>query len=133
MMNRLIGAIALSTALIGAGLPASAQTAVTPALDSETITGARSVTLPTPPVTPAYFTLPMDIQMVKDGSITTNTPITDKMAGQPVAAWVEAIKACSLLKPALVRKVSDQEVPFTVGDSAGTVKLNANDKPVCPA
>ncbi|WP_190343338.1 hypothetical protein [Leptolyngbya sp. FACHB-36] len=123
-------------------LPAVAQTAPaaaptskparTQALDEETITGARTVELPTPPVIPSRFTLPIATKIVQDSSITTNTPITDKM-GTPYAAWADAVRACLQQTAQLVRVVGDKEVPFVVGGTEGTVKLNANGKPVCNA
>ncbi|MGI0495202.1 hypothetical protein ACN4EG_25775 [Alkalinema pantanalense CENA528] len=117
-------------------LPARAAdmpTATTPALEKETITGARSVELPTPPVAPMYFTLPIEVKVVKDTSVTTDTPITDKNS-KDIAAWAAAVSACLKEKPALVRQVGEEQVPFDVNGTAnGTIKLNANDKPVCPA
>jgi hypothetical protein len=123
-----IGTFAL---IAGIALPAAAEsTAKTMSPDQETITGATAVSLPTPPVTPIYYTLPMEIKISKDEAVTSNTPITDKFTSN-YTAWAEAVKACSLQKPAFVRMVGDQPMPFMVGGSEGTIKLNANDKPVC--
>jgi hypothetical protein len=74
----------------------------------------------------------MQIQVVKEAAITTDTPITDKMATN-LPAWGAAISACLRDKPAFVRVVGDQQVPFVVGDGEGKVRLNANNKPVCTA
>ncbi|MEB3294735.1 MAG: hypothetical protein VKJ24_16385 [Synechococcales bacterium] len=127
----MMGAIASVTAVSLVPAAAQAQTAVTPALEEETLTGARDVNLPTPPVTPKNFTLPIDIKVVKDGSVTTDTPITDSK-GKDLAAWAAAVSACLKERPVLVRQVGDQQVPFKVGSGAETIKLNANEKPVCP-
>ena len=115
-----------------AGATPTEATAKTMVLDSETITGIKEVSFPTPPVTPAYFTLPIQVRVVKDASITSNTPITDK-SGADLSAWAAAIRACVADKPAFVRVVEDQEVPFMVNGGEGKVRLNANDKPVCSA
>ncbi|NJR49357.1 MAG: hypothetical protein HC780_07055 [Leptolyngbyaceae cyanobacterium CSU_1_3] len=107
-------------------------TAKTMVLESETITGITEVSFPTPPVTPAFFTLPMKLRIVKDASITSNTPITDKTA-RDLQAWAAAIRACAADKPAFVRVVDDKEVPFMINGSEGKVRMNANDRPVCSA
>ncbi|HEY9908195.1 MAG TPA: hypothetical protein V6D18_11405 [Thermosynechococcaceae cyanobacterium] len=129
-MLKKIAAAGIVSLLVGSALPAAAQTATTPVLDEETITGARTGTLPTPPVVSAFFTLPIKTSVVKDASITTNTPITDKATS--VAAWGESIRACLKDKPQLVRDVKGKAVPFVVNGSEGRIKLNANDKSVCP-
>ena len=130
-MLRKLAIAAIVTVSMGHAVAASAQPlAVTTSPDQETIVGGRSVDLPTPPVAPIYFTLPIELSIVKDPSITTNTPITDKIPTD-YPAWGAAIKACSLQKPIFTRKVADSQVPFVVGGSEGTIKLNANDKPVC--
>ena len=108
----------------------SGSMAKTMSPDRETITGATEVNLPAPPVAPVYFTLPMEIKITKDAAVTSNTPITDKMTSN-YSAWADAIRACSQQKPAFVRIVGDEAMPFMVGGSDGTIKLNANDKPVC--
>lgn len=129
-MMRWIATAGVAAVLAGSTLPAAAQTARTPVPDAETITGARTGYLPTPPVISAYFTLPIKTTIVKDASITTNTPITDKITDN--AAWAEAIRSCLRQKPILVRDAKGMEVPFLVGPDEGKIKLNANDKPVCP-
>jgi hypothetical protein len=112
------------------GAEPSAMTAVLP---QESITGISQATLPTPsPMPAAYFTLPIDIKIAKDASITSNTPISDKGMSD-VKAWGAAIENCMMQKPALVRMVGNQAVPFMVGGSDGTIKLNANDVSVCRA
>jgi len=129
-MLKRITAAGILALMVGYSLPAAAQTATTPVPDDETITGARTGVLPTPPVISAYFTLPIATKIVKDASVTTNTPITDKATS--VAAWGEAIRACLKDKPVLVRDAKGTDVPFIVGGTEGKIKLNANDKPVCP-
>ncbi|KAM3098945.1 hypothetical protein ACKFKF_15980 [Phormidesmis sp. 146-12] len=101
-------------------------------LEKESLTGIKEISFPTPPVTPAFFTLPMQLKVVKDTSITSNTPITDKSA-KDITAWAAAIRACAADRPAFVRVVGDQEVPFMINGSEGKVRMNANDKPVCSA
>ncbi len=130
MLKRFAVAVVVTLSM-GQALAASAEPlAVTESPDQETIVGGRSVDLPTPPVTPIYFTLPIDLLIAKDTAITTNTPITDKLSSD-YAAWGAAITDCTRQKPIFMRKVGDQEVPFVVGGTEGKIKLNANDKPVC--
>ncbi len=130
MLKRFAVAAVVAFSMGHAVVASAAPLAVTDSPDEETIVGGRSVDLPTPPVTPIYFTLPMELAIVKDPAITTDTPITDKLTSN-YTAWGEAIRACTQQKPIFVRKVGDKEVPFVVGGSAGQIKLNANDKPVC--
>jgi hypothetical protein len=130
-MLKPIAALGIVALLSGMALPAAAESMVkTMSPDQETITGATAVSLPTPPLAPIYFTLPMQIEIVKDTSVTTNTPITDKYTSN-YTAWAEAIKACYQQKPDFVRMVGTQPMPYMVGGESGTIKLNANDKPVC--
>lgn len=130
MLKRFAVAVVVTLSM-GHALAASAEPlAVTESPDQETIVGGRSVDLPTPPVTPIYFTLPIELSIVKDTAITTNTPITDKLSSD-LAAWGAAIKDCTLQKPVFLRTVGDQMVPFVVGGAEGKIKINANDKPVC--
>ena len=130
-MLKKLAVAAIITVSVGHAIAASATPlAVTTSPDKETIVGGRSVDLPTPPVTPIYFTLPIELSIAKDPAITTNTPITDKIPTD-YPAWGAAIKACLLQKPIFTRKAVDEQVPFIVGGSEGTIKLNANDKPVC--
>lgn len=113
-----------------AGVKPGDATATTTVLGEETITGIKEVSFPTPPVTPAFFTLPIELRVMKDAAITSNTPITDKNATD-LSAWSSAIRACAMDKPAFVRVVGDQKVPFMINGTEGKVRLNANDKPVC--
>ncbi|XGV99336.1 MAG: hypothetical protein ACAF41_10425 [Leptolyngbya sp. BL-A-14] len=130
MLKRFAIAATVALSMGYAAAASAAPLAVTNSPDSETIVGGRSVDLPTPPTTPIYFTLPIELSIVKDPAITTNTPITDSLTSN-YAAWGEKIRACALQKPIFVRKVGDAQEPFVVGGSEGTIKLNANDKPVC--
>lgn len=129
-----LGAIA---GMLGyASLPAMAEDspmAVTPVLEQETLTGVKSVTLaPPPPIAAGRFTFPIEVKVVKDASLTSDSPITDKYPTD-LAAWASAVSACLKEKPALVRQVGNQQVPFDVnGTGSGTIKLNVNEKPVCP-
>ena len=128
---RVLTAIGVVGALAGAALPAAAEvSAVTQILEKETYIEVAPHKLPTPPVHPALFTLPMNIVVVKDASITTNTPITDAV-GSDYKTWAERVRECSMSKPILKRKVGDKELDFVVNGSEGKLKLNANDKPVC--
>jgi hypothetical protein len=131
MKMRVMSAFGVAALVVGASLPASAQTAETPVLPAETISGVTTHKLPTPPVHPAKYTLPMDIKVVKDPSITTNTPITDQYA-KDLAKWSELVRESLKSKPVLVRVVGEESVPFIVNGSEGKIKLNANDKPVYP-
>jgi len=108
------------------------SSAKTMVLEKESLTGIKEISFPTPPVTPAFFTLPMQLKIVKDTSITSNTPITDKSA-KDITTWAAAIRACAADRPAFVRVVGDQEVPFMINGSEGKIRMNANDKPVCSA
>lgn len=130
MKMRVLSAFGAAAVLMGASLPASAQTATTPVLPDETITGVPSQKLPTPPVLTAKFTLPIVTQVAKDASITSNTPLTDQY-GSDYTKWAESVRECLKSKPILVRVVGDQSVPFVVNGSEGKLKLNANDKAVC--
>jgi hypothetical protein len=127
--------------------------AMTEILPQETITGYTSTELPPPPpVQPIYFTLPIDLMVVKDANITTDTPISDKYTAPEtwdVKAWGAAVSSCLQQSPKLVRVVKMKsvpapegeettvpspmmEVPFMLGGKEGTIMLNANDKSVCP-
>jgi hypothetical protein len=117
-----------------ASIPGAAVT--TMVLPKETITGIKSVGLPTPPpVMPIYFTLPIQVAVAKDSSMTSNTPISDRYtdkANWDVKAWAAAVSNCLQAKPKLMRVVGDEQVPFMLNGSEGTIMLNANDKAVCP-
>jgi hypothetical protein len=112
--------------------PSDQPAASTMVLDKETITGVKEVTLPTTPKRAAYFTLPINVQVVKEASITTDTPITDKLA-KDLPSWSSAVRACLQDKPSFVRVVDNQQVPFMLSGGEGKIKLNANDRPVCAA
>jgi len=139
MMNlRNLSVLGVATVVTGFAIPGFAQTtapiaatAETPILPQETVSGVTSYTLPPYPVQPYYYTLPNNIVIVKDTSVTTNTPITDAK-GKDLAAWSESVRTCLKTKPVLVRVVGDKQVPFVVDKTPGTLKLNANDKPTCP-
>jgi hypothetical protein len=105
-------------------------------LPKETITGVSSVSLPEPlPVRAAYFTLPIDVRVVKDSNIASSTPISDKYtdkASWDVKAWAAAVSSCLQAKPKLVRVVGSEQVPFMLNGTEGTIMLNSSDKAVCP-
>lgn len=101
-------------------------------LDNETITGIKETTLPSTGNAPAKFTLPIQVAVVQEPSITSDTPITDKNS-KDLAAWGAAVSACLQDKPAFVRVVEDQKVPFMINGTEGRIRLNANNKPVCPS
>ncbi|MBF2072742.1 MAG: hypothetical protein IGS50_03115 [Synechococcales cyanobacterium C42_A2020_086] len=124
--------------LLGVGYSSAAaaqaprsQTAQTYAPDEETIVGGRDVEIPSRPVLPIYYTLPMEISIVQDSSITSDTPILDSATDVPT--WGEAVLECLKSSPVLVRQTPAGEVPFTIEGQEGTIKLNANGKPVCQA
>ena len=142
MKRYVVSAFTAAAVVIGASLTASAQTSTTTTttggqataetqiFPQETITGVPKQDFPTPPVTPIRYTLPMDIKVTKDASVTTNTPITDQYPSD-LARWSELVSQCLKDKPMLVRVVDNQSVPFIVNKMEGKLKLNANDKPVC--
>jgi hypothetical protein len=108
-------------------------TATTMVLPQETITGIKTQSLPAPlPVGPIYFTLPIQVEVMKDSSITSNHPISDKNTND-VQAWASAVQGCLQQKPMLVRVVGNQTMPFMINGSEGTIKMNANDRAVCAA
>jgi hypothetical protein len=130
MKLRILSAFSAIAFLTGVCAPVFAQTAETQVLPEESVTGVPSHTLPTPPVHPNEYTLPMDIEVVKDDSITTNTIITDAR-GSDLPAWAELVRQCLRENPILVRVVGEEQVPFIVNKMEGKLKLNVNDKPVC--
>lgn len=116
-----------------ASVPSAAVT--TMVMPQETITGIKTVGLPVVPVQPIYFTLPIQVAVAKDSSMTSNTPISDRYtdkANWDVKAWAAAVSSCLQAKPKLMRVVGDEQVPFMLNGSEGTIMLNANDKAVCP-
>ncbi|MBL1176173.1 hypothetical protein [Pantanalinema sp. GBBB05] len=137
MKTRVLSILGAASAVASLALPASAQyTAVTEVLPKETLTTVTELALPTPPVQPYFYTLPNVIVLDKDTSVTTNTPITDKYAPTlpniDYSAWAEQVRSCLYGKPVLRRVVGDQAVPFVVNGAEGVIKLNANDRAVCP-
>lgn len=134
MKKRLLFAFSAATLLSGVALPAFAQTAETQVLPSETFTTINVQNLPTPPVLPGRFTLPIRTVVVKDASITSDTPLTDQFklgTTEDLQRWAEAVRGCLKEKPLMARKVGDREVRFVVNKTEGKLKLNANNKPVC--
>ena len=135
MNTRVLSALGAAAILAGVAFPATAQMAETDILPSETYIDTTVHNLPTPPVHPAKYTLPMKIMVVKDASITTDTPLADQYkygTTEDLQKWAEAIRACLKDRPAMVRMVGDQSVRFVVNNTEGKIKLNANDKAVCP-
>jgi hypothetical protein len=118
---------------VESGSNSAVPTATTMVLPQETITGIKTVSLPVPmPVRPVYFTLPIQVEVMKDSSITSNNPISDKNTND-VQAWASAVQGCLQQKPMLIRVVGDKNVPFMINGSEGTIKINANDRAVCAA
>ncbi|MCU0550136.1 MAG: hypothetical protein MUC48_12370 [Leptolyngbya sp. Prado105] len=99
-------------------------------LENETITGVKQINLPETANTAARFTLPIQVAVVQEASVTSDTPITDKMS-KDLTAWGAAVSACLQDKPAFVRVVDDKTAPYMVGGTEGKIRLNANSKPVC--
>ncbi len=129
-MLKRIAVLGIVAAAVGVALPVNAELADTYSPDPETIVGGRDVSLPSVPVTPWYYALPMEISIVQDSSVTTNTPITDALADD-TAAWGEAIAECLTQSPEMVRETRGGDQPFIVGGAAGTINLNSNGVPVC--
>jgi hypothetical protein len=120
-------------AAVEGGPGSTIPTATTMVLPQETITGIKTVSLPAPlPVRPAYFTLPIQVEVMKDSSISSNNPISDKNTSD-IQAWASAVQGCLQQKPMLIRVVGDKNVPFMINGSEGTIKINANDRAVCAA
>ncbi|MEB3211984.1 MAG: hypothetical protein VKL39_11545 [Leptolyngbyaceae bacterium] len=130
-MLKKIAIFGIVFAALGIALPANAELAETYSPDEETIVGGREVSLPSVPVTPWRYALPMEISIIQDSSITTDTPITDAMSDD-VSAWGEAVAGCLTLSPEMVRETVAGNQPFIVSDAARTIHLNANSSPVCP-
>jgi hypothetical protein len=133
MNMRVLSVLGIASLVVGAALPAvAAPKATTKILPSESATGVPSLTLPTPPVTPNAFTLPVDVQVAKDSSITSSTLITDKYGiGSDIKVWGEDIRKCMMATPKMERVVGKTRVPFVINGKEGILKLNASDKPVC--
>jgi hypothetical protein len=134
MKKRVLFAFGAATLLCGVALPAFAQTAETDVLPSETFTDINVHNLPTPPVHPGRYTLPMRTVVVKDASLTSDSPLSDQFkygSTEDLQRWAEAVRDCLKQKPVMARKVGDKEVRFVVNKAEGKLKLNANNKPVC--
>jgi hypothetical protein len=133
MNMRILSVLGFASLIVGAALPAVAgPTATTKVLPSESATGVPSHKLPTPPVHPNAFTLPIDVQVAKDDSITSSTLITDKYGiGSDIKVWGEDIRKCMMSTPKLERVVGKTKVPFVINGKEGVLKLNASNKPVC--
>ncbi|MGB3493688.1 MAG: hypothetical protein WBA57_13240 [Elainellaceae cyanobacterium] len=131
MLKYIVGAGLAAIAFgVTAALPARAELAETVSPDEETIVGGRDVMLPSKPLTPIDYALPMEINFVTDSTVTTDTPITDSLY-EDTAAWGEAISGCLVQTPIFVRETVSGDMPFIVGATAATIQLNANGNPVC--
>lgn len=131
MNMRVLSVLGAAGVVAASSLPAAAvPTAVTEVLPGETLTGVESHTLPTPPVHPARFTLPIDVAIVKDDTL-ADTPITDKYGiGSDIKVWAEDIRKCLYAKLKLVRMVGDKMVPFVINGDEGLIKMKG-DKAIC--
>jgi len=125
-----VGAAALVT---GSSLPAFAgMKAVTPVLPRESFTGVTELTLPTPPVLPALFTLPINTMVAKDDSITSDTLITDKYGvGSDIKTWGADVTKCLYSPAKIVRMAGKDAVPFVIDGQTGVIVTNANGRAVC--
>ncbi len=113
--------------------PLLAQVTVkTGILPEETIVKMTEFLLPPPPPGPFRFTLPMDIKIVKNDSVSSNTPLTDLYGIDKLDQWLAAIRQCLNEKTKLVRVIGNQQVPFVVNEKEGKITLNANNQPTCP-
>lgn len=99
-------------------------------LESESITGIKEASLPSIGNAPSKFTLPIQVSVMQETAVTSDTPITDKLS-KDLTAWGAAVGACLQDKPAFVRVVEDQKVPFMINGTEGKIRLNASGKPVC--
>lgn len=132
MNMRILSVLGTAGLIASVALPAVAvPKAVTRILPRETFVGTTSHTLPTPPVHPAAFSLPMDVQIVKNDTITSDTPITDKNGiGSDIKVWGAEIQKAMYARPKLVRVVGKDAVPFVINGDEGTIVLNANGRAV---
>lgn len=135
MNMRILSVIGAAGLVVGASLPAAAvPKAETKILPKETFTGVESITLPytAPYQLPGALTLPMDVVVVKDTSLTDDYPITTKFGiGSDIKEWGAAVKKCETSRPKLVRMVGSDAVPFVIEGDEGNVVLNANGRAVC--
>jgi hypothetical protein len=132
MNMRILSVLGTAGLIASVALPAVAvPKAVTPVLPRETFVGTPSLTLPTPPVMPAAFTLPIDVQIVKNDTITSDTPITDANGiGSDIKVWGAEVQKALFARPKLVRVVGSESVPFVINGDAGSIVLNANGRAV---
>lgn len=132
MNMRVLSIIGAAGIVAASSLPAVAvPRAVTRVLPRESFVGTESHTLPTPPVHPALFSLPIDVQVVRNSSITSNTPITDKFGiGSDIKVWAAEIQKSLYGRPKLVRVVGKDNVPFVIEKDPGVIVLNAKGRPV---
>jgi hypothetical protein len=153
-------------ALVGLPNPVRSQPTETPKLhtttaEDESITtkAGKEVFIPKtpPPLFPKNFTLPWDIKVSTNTTITTDYPITDTFQiapfkdytgdgrqnlddlpphqqdySQNLAGWIDKVKTCMNEKPNLYRIASDgTQIPVTINKVTGKVFLNGNKKSVC--
>lgn len=139
------------------GLCATVAVAAAPIAASAEVTGVeidggKKVynEMPSIEVLPVKYVFPVLTSMAKDPSITTDSPIADKYPPPPIPdrvtlddlpgiraeytatlnQWAEEVKECLVSKPNLIRDATGEPILFE--GKAGTVVLNANDRPVCP-
>ncbi|EKQ68196.1 hypothetical protein OsccyDRAFT_2718 [Leptolyngbyaceae cyanobacterium JSC-12] len=131
MNMRILSVIGVAGMMAVTALPAAAvPKAVTRVLPRESFVGTESHTLPTPPVHPALFSLPIDVQVAKDDNLADN-PITSKYGiGSDIKVWAEDIRKCMYARPVLVRVVGRDSVPFVISGDKGLIKMKGN-KAVC--
>jgi hypothetical protein len=134
MNMRVLSVVGAAVMVAGSSLPAVAgMKAVTPVLPRESFTGVTTLTLPTPPVLPALFSLPINTVVAKDDTITSDTPITDKYGvGSDIKTWGADVTKCLYAPAAIVRMAGKDAVPFVIDGQEGVVKVNANGRAVCP-
>jgi hypothetical protein len=132
MNMRVLSVLGAAGLITSVALPAVAvPKAVTPVLPRESVTGVPSHTLPTPPVHPNAFTLPIDVQIVKNDTITSDTPITDKYGiGSDIKVWGAEVQKALFARPKLVRVAGKDAVPFVINKDEGAIVLNANGRAV---
>lgn len=132
MNMRALSIIGAAGIVAATSLPAVAvPRAVTRVLPRESFVGTPSHTLPTPPVHPALFTLPIDVQVAKDESLSAN-PITDKYGiGSDIKVWAEDIRKCLYARPRLVRVAGKDSVPFVINNDQGLIRVGKNNRAVC--
>lgn len=131
MNMRILSVLGAASMVAASSLPAAAvPKAETVVLPRETFVGTPSHMLPTPPVHPAMFTLPIDVVVAKDDSL-ADTPITDKYGiGSDIKVWAEDIRKCLYARPVLMRVAGKDMVPFVINGDKGLIKMKGN-KAVC--